>query len=178
MTSIAQGKSIPGTTIVHGTAGKAPDRSYDIACAMFNVVNYIDEESHLSATFRDVRKRLSTSGVFIFDCWNGEAVKKDPPADFMRNIRESDADWLEVSATGRLDDAQDYAIIKYKTDGVRHGQPTSYFYTLRSRLWPISMIKDTLLSAGFKDVSVLEWMNPNSIANSDSWRIMLTARAK
>jgi SAM-dependent methyltransferase len=177
MTRIANAKNIASAEIIHGTLGKVPARDFDLACAMFNVINYVDDESELIALFRGVRERLGRDSVFVFDCWNGEVVKRDPPANFERTVSKSNNDWLTVKATGGLDITGDFAEVDYTIAGIRYGSTTEYKYTIRSKLWSLITIEKLLNHVGFTQVTALSWMEPNIVAAPDSWKIILTAHS-
>jgi SAM-dependent methyltransferase len=175
MTALMRAKKIPNTTIVEGPVGQVVEDGFDIACAMFNVVNYIHDDSQLTGVFRDIRSRLAGGGIFVFDCWNGDAVRRDPPISFERHVRDSNTNWVVLKASGQLEESEEFATIRYEVDGVRHGQQVNYEYVLRSKLWSIEVVKKLLISADFTSVSTMAWMRPHIHASSDDWKIMFAA---
>src|SRR3989338_2393563 len=67
-------------TIEHGDMRSwKTDRKFDAVLSMFNVVSYCNNLKELGKVIATATKALEPKGVFIFDCWNAEAVKKDPP---------------------------------------------------------------------------------------------------
>lgn len=52
---------------------------YDAALSMFNVVSYCKNLNEMEKVIRSVSKSLRQNGIFIFDCWNADAVLKNPP---------------------------------------------------------------------------------------------------
>ncbi|MDO8482529.1 MAG: class I SAM-dependent methyltransferase [bacterium] len=55
------------------------DKKFDATISMFNVVSYCENLKELEQVIASAGNALAPKGVFIFDCWNAEAVKKDPP---------------------------------------------------------------------------------------------------
>ena len=173
----AQEKNVPNAQFVHGKVNDILDGNFDMASALFNVVSYIDNSDTLFELFSDVRNRLTSGGIFIFDCWNGDVVRTDPPANVIRKIEQSHQNWLNVEATGNLLESGQFANIDYKMSGVRSGLHTAYEYSLKSRLWSIETVENTLKASGFSSIKAISWMQPNKPAESGAWKIMLTACA-
>jgi SAM-dependent methyltransferase len=175
MIRVMQSKNIPGVTVVEGTVDGVAQRGFDVACAMFNVINYVSDEPLLLGLFREVHERLSDHGVFVFDCWNGDAVRADPPASFEREIDVSDSDAVRFAADGELENSGEFAKVSYLVEGVRGGEPTSYSYALRSKLWAVSSLSRFLEQAGFSRVTVMRWTEPGSEASPDDWKVMIAS---
>lgn len=56
-------------------------RTYDAVLIPFNVVSYCADIRELDATIAAASRALRPGGVLVFDCWNGDIMKKDPPRD-------------------------------------------------------------------------------------------------
>jgi len=177
MIDIAQSKAIPNSQFLHGSVNELDTGNYEGACALFNVINYIDNEKQIIDLFQQIRSRLSPGASFVFDCWNGDVVKNDPPENFSRDIKISDSDWLNITATGRLDRPREFATIAYEISGVRDGKPTKYAYELRSKLWPVGVVKSALQDAGFSSTEIVTWMKPTEPASNKAWKLMLITQA-
>lgn len=175
MVELALAKNIPNAQFTNGSVDSVSATGFDMACAMFNVVNYIDERSQLDHLFSGIRKRIGSNGAFVFDCWNGDVVRQDPPQNFERNICTSEDDSLTISATGEIEESGDRALIEYDVSGLRFGRPTKYTYSLRSRLWSPGSIRESLQKAGFSKVDSYQWVNPVEAAAADSWKLLLSA---
>jgi SAM-dependent methyltransferase len=55
---------------------KGKKNNYDIALSLFHVLNYINDYNALEKFFSNIHNTLKDSGIFLFDCWNNEIVKK------------------------------------------------------------------------------------------------------
>jgi SAM-dependent methyltransferase len=51
----------------------------DAILSMFNVLSYSKDLNELEEIFASVSENLKPDGLFIFDCWNRDAVRNDPP---------------------------------------------------------------------------------------------------
>ena len=168
----AVAKGIENARFKFGSIESSDPVEYDLAYALFNTLNYVESEDELYRLFEAVKLRLRPAAAFIFDFWNGDQVRRDPPHDFTREILESESNRLTIEANGELDQHGEHADITYSVDGVRDGVRTTYKYALRSKLWsPASVIK-LLERAGFKRIESYEWMNPSDLASEDSWKLM------
>ena len=54
---------------------------FDVALALFNVISYCRTPEELELVFGGVARNLREGGLFVLDCWNGEAVRRSPPVD-------------------------------------------------------------------------------------------------
>ena len=55
------------------------ERAFDAALIMFNVLGYCRNEEEAGRVFAGVARNIRPGGVFMFDCWNRQAVLADPP---------------------------------------------------------------------------------------------------
>jgi len=64
---------------LHADVQNLKENNFDMAIAMFNVVNYIENQADLNTFFRAIADKLEKKGMMVFDCWNGIAAVLDPP---------------------------------------------------------------------------------------------------
>jgi SAM-dependent methyltransferase len=99
-------------------------RRFDAVIALFHVISYQQTNEDLAAAFTTVREHLAPGGVFIFDCWYGPGVLRDPPAV---RIKRFAGETLEVTrlaepvmhATRNLVDVNYQILLHDKQTGAR-----------------------------------------------------------
>jgi SAM-dependent methyltransferase len=64
------------------------DAQFDAVVALFHVMSYQTSNEALSAAIATAKVHLRSRGVFIFDCWYGPGVLRDPPIARLRRIDE------------------------------------------------------------------------------------------
>ncbi len=62
-------------------------KKFDVCLALFHVINYFNTETKLKNFFKYSRKLLKKDGLLIFDFWNGDGVKNDPPKQAFKSIQ-------------------------------------------------------------------------------------------
>jgi SAM-dependent methyltransferase len=172
MIEVAITKALPGSSRVefrHCDVADVDSDTYDLATAMFNVVNYIEDPQVLSAFFSAIAAGLKPEGVFVFDCFNGVAALLDPPRG-----KASDNGILAVELTPIMD-AMDQS---FRVDGhveVTDGDEIVHFdYSFNHRLWTPREIEEALVASSFYSKSPSKWMQPSEPATTEDWKIMFT----
>jgi len=149
---------------------------FDLALSMFNVVNYIDCPQALGRFLVAIAERLRHGGVYVFDCWNGEAALIDPPRN---EDREVAIDNLHIAIAIRptLDRTnQSVQVSNLVTVTHPDGTTESFPYDYTSTLWTPRDLQRILADAGFESVQVRQWMQPDKNADERSWKIMFVCR--
>ncbi len=59
---------------------------FDVVISAFAVMGYQTSNRQLSDACLTASKHLKSSGLFIFDCWNGLAVLNDPPKKVVKRL--------------------------------------------------------------------------------------------
>ena len=149
--------------------------SADVVVALFNVINYIHTESELRSLFVGAAKNLRSVGVLIFDCWNGNAVKLDPPKPMANSSIFGSSSTLTVTSEGSLSNHKRTAIINYAVELETPLGFESYGYTISSRLWTIDDLRSNLKDAGFGRIKICPWMTPEESADGSEWKLLLGA---
>jgi SAM-dependent methyltransferase len=65
-------------------------RRYDAVISLFHVMSYQSTDEDLRDSFETARIHLKPRGVFLFDCWYGPAVIKDPPVHRIRHFSDGE----------------------------------------------------------------------------------------
>ena len=149
---------------------------FDLAVSMFNVVNYIDCPKALARLFLAIAERLTPGGVYVFDCWNGEAALIDPPRNEERDVV---VDGLHITIATRptLDRTNQSVQVSNLVTVIRSdGTTESFPYDYTSTLWTPRYLGQALAHAGFESIQVCQWMQPDKTADERSWKIMFICR--
>lgn len=171
-----EGLPAPVPVVMNGRVEQAQIGRADLAVALFNVVNYVHSSEDLSGLFQGVADRLNKPGVFVFDCWNGAAVRADPPRSFTRVTGPEGGRQLSVKSRGWLGEDGESATVEYAVTEPGFPSGKSYSYTLRSKLWDLDEITNLLAGAGFSGVEICRWMEPGISASPTDWKVMIGAR--
>lgn len=62
---------------------------FSVAISMFAVIGYLISNTDLTIVFQNTYKSLKKNGVFIFDCWNGNAVLNLKPKNKSLKIKNN-----------------------------------------------------------------------------------------
>ena len=66
------------------------NKKFDAVISLFHVVSYQVLNKDLISTFNTAKKHLHPNGVFIFDCWYGPGVLKDPPKKVTKKVENNE----------------------------------------------------------------------------------------
>ncbi len=154
------------------------DTKYDAVVSLFNVVSYCKNLSELEAVFRSASKALASGGVFIFDCWNAEAVRNDPPQSRFAKFKKGERELLRLTeAVVRRGDSKvklyiELLEIESNTVCARESE----VHTVSA--WDVRDIKQLLKKTGLVWVSGYDGtVAPEKISNK-RWAITIIARKK
>ena len=147
----------------------------DLVVALFNVVSYLFDEASLKGFFSSVNEHLRTGGLFVFDCWNGPAVRRDPPRSSVTEIRDTPKGGLRIESRGWLESEGRTAVVRYSVSGIGDDTGVEYEYDMRSTLWDPVVLRRALADAGFSGTRVSKWMEPGEEARRDDWKVMVGA---
>ena len=157
--AIAEEENLTNVVLHEGSIQSLAYRDkFQLAIAMFNVVNHILDLQSLTSFVRSVANSLVSGGVLIFDCWNGNSARVDVPYvsssrnfDYkgrnltLETLSETDFREGTVSMRLTLPDWQE------KFGNVQPSIPV-----LTHRLWTPDVIEEVLLVSGFREVEVFD----------------------
>jgi len=132
---------------------------YDACISMFHVINHIMSETELQLFFNKCQL-LVDDGIFIFDCFNSDAVLKDPPYECtskkftnfeLRNNAEFDYTNLKLTMISSIYD----------------GSELVQLYTLEHIIWLRSKIVELLNNAGFNNIKCYKVGSTDSPTDDD-----------
>lgn len=129
---------------------------FNTVISMFNLINHIKTREQLSNFFMQVHKLLGPGGVFIFDCWNGAASRRDVPSkNSLRRIEARNFDYVvqtdAITDLMKGETSMDI-LIKVEKDSELVEQFNVF---LTHRLWTPDLIEEELMRSGFVSIKCL-----------------------
>jgi len=151
---------------------KISEFNFDLVLALFNVITYIPSMNDLHVFFEGVNKTLKKDGLFIFDCWNGIAAIKDPPAS--KSLKKiSDNHTILCDLKSKTDFFNQKTLLEYniKVSNSENKIIDSDIFQFEQTLWTPMEIKY------FLEKSNLRILQCNKIfedtpATENDWKIM------
>lgn len=178
MVKLAKQKLAPlkNVSVQLGRVEDLNGENYDLALAMFNVITYIPDLEKLVSFFKAVSQRLSTGGIFVFDCWNGVAALKDPPkvkVSHVKNGRET----VKFSVTPTMDLFHQVVTLTYDIQaGNGNGTLQHDSFSFNQYLWTPNEIERALGEAGLKVLICSKLGQIDKPATSEDWKILYTVK--
>jgi perosamine synthetase len=168
-------KNVSKVVVLNVEVEQLDEKEFDLVLAMFNVVTYASDYRKLVSIFTGVFERLSRSGVFIFDCWNGIAAFRDPPKVKEVSVRRG-GKTIECVITPKTDVLRQQAILSYKISVTGGKGKIQGDYTLKQALWTPMQIEDALKESGLSVVARLSQKFPVRLATEKDWKILYVAK--
>jgi SAM-dependent methyltransferase len=160
-----------------GQVHDLPVVTYDLATALFNVINYIPTSAALESLMREVARRLKPGAFFIFDVWNGNAALTDPPTG-KTVVVETERSRVKVTLTAHTDIVAKSTELTYfietsdlQGDRLDHGK-----YTVWHFLWSPDVIVEAARRAGLEAKSVHPPFDVSRTATEHDWKLMFHFR--
>ncbi len=170
-------KELKNVKIVFDPTEAIKEQEFDVALAMFNVITYIPDIKTLLSFFNTVSSCLKHNGVFIFDCWNGIAVIKDPPG--LKVIEADDGNRkINCEIISSTDLFNQKVRLEYK---LKVSEPGGYIvardsYMLDQTLWTPQQIKFALEENKFQVLECCKNFQPGKQAEESDWKIMFICK--
>ena len=164
-------------TYCHGQVHDLPGAPYDLAVALFNVINYIPDLASLKSLMWEVTQRLKPGASFIFDAWNGTAVLIDPPTSKIA-VTEGERYRVKIDLTSRTDIIAMRTELTYSIEASenRGGRLDRGEYSFSHFLWPPDVIVEAARSAGLQAKSIHPLFDTSREATERDWKLMFHFR--
>lgn len=139
------------------------DQTFDAVISLFHVMSYQTSNDDLRAAFATAGAHLAPSGCFLFDCWYGPGVLKDPPAVRVKRLEDERIEFVRIAEpvmhpNENLVDVKYQAIVTDKATG-RVGT-LSEVHRMRYLFTP--EIELFLQGEGLRTKVCHEWMSEKS----------------
>ena len=155
------------------------NNKFDLVISMFYVVNHIHKMSDLEEYFDIIASKIHKNGIFIFDCWNGIAALRDPPASTTRE-RYADSDVKIITGCTTKNDLLNSTVFMensvkiYKQDNLIN----KFSYTLKHILWSPYVLSQFLEQRGFNILKIVKCYDINQEAKHDDYKIVYICEYK
>jgi SAM-dependent methyltransferase len=161
----------------HGRVEELPDAGFELALALFNVINYIGTLGELESFFSAIARRVQPGAPFVFDAWNGVAALLDPPRA-KRSQSETDTHRIDTSVTTCTDAMALCTTLQYvisATDKAT-GAVEVARHELAHTLWPAKVVLEAAAGTGWTALEVHPLNDPARAATERDWKILFTGR--
>lgn len=74
-----------------------PNDRFDAAISLFHVLSYQIQNIDLNNVFKTVKRNLKPEGLFVFDCWYGPAVLRDPPVVRIKRLGDEHVEITRIA---------------------------------------------------------------------------------
>lgn len=164
-------------TYHYGRVEDIPAATFDLAIALFNVVNYISDVASLESLMREVARRLKPGASFVLDAWNGRAALLDPPTS-KTTVIEAGCHRIKVDLECHTDSAalrtdMTYSIEVSASDG---GEPDREKFSMAHFLWPPDVVVEMAHRAGLEAKSIHPLFDTSRHASDRDWKLMFHFR--
>jgi SAM-dependent methyltransferase len=163
----------------HGRVEDLATDRFELALALFNVVNYIGTLGELQSFLAAVTRRVQPGAPFLFDAWNGVAALLDPPRAKDTSV-ETATHVVRCAVTSRTEPMALHTTLHYvlqatekATRRVEEGS-----YDLEQTLWPAKVIADAAALAGLDVLGVYPLDGARRPATERDWKILFACRRR
>lgn len=179
MLHIAQEKlrSYSNIKLLHTSVEDLTEKEFDLSLAMFNVVTYIQTFPELQSFFESISRSLSPNALFIFDCWNGIAVTKDPPKSKHGQSKYQDFE-IDYEVSSKSDFFNQSVNLSYQFKTIKKGTTKIDSFSFLQTLWTPKELQWLLEKSGFEILSCSPLLKPQLKATDRDWKIMFCCRKK
>jgi len=150
---------------------------FDLAFALFHVINYIDNLESLRSFFNSINKALNNSGLFVFDCWNGIAAIIDNPQSNQKSFDFKGYN-IEIETSAKTDLMDQKSVISNEVEitDKETKKMEKFEFSYESTLWTQFQIKNILEPSGFKILKRSSWNEPNRNSGVNNWKILFVCQ--
>lgn len=151
--------------------------TFDAVISMFAVMGYQTDNRDLSAVCRVARRHLRDGGIFVFDCWNGNAVLTEKPGKRTRKISVGDNERIIRHTEPMLDLMGHTVETKFRLIRELRGRKVSE--TRESHLMRFFFpqeLRHYLESAGFSQVSLCPFLELKRRLTENDWNMAVVAK--
>jgi len=151
------------------------NKKFDACICMFDVINYMTNNTDLKKTFMNIGKHLKIGSLLIFDSWNGLAVLRLLPSKRKRMVKKNGLKIVKT-VTPKLDAFNHICEVIFKFKVFKNEKLLDEFketHIVRF-LFP-QEIKYYLEGCGFKLLKILHFLNLNKKVDENTWKITVVA---
>jgi len=151
-------------------------QKFDVAIALFHVINYQTTNQRLQDFFGTARKHLKPEGILIFDFWYGTAVLSDRPSIRVKRLENDRVKIIRI-AEPVMYPQQNLVEVNYQiliTDK-SNGNVRELKESHQMRYLFMPEIELLLKQAGMEIIKLGEWLSDRP-AGIDTWGVYCVAK--
>ena len=151
-------------------------KDFDAVICMFSVIDYVTKKADLSKTFKNIYQHMKPGAVFVFDCWQKEAVEEGYSKTRKRVFKGSGYR-VERSSQTTLLPEKNMCEVQYHCT-VTKGKDICHQYdeTHTLRYFSITEMKSYLEKAGFKVLNIHPFLKPNGRPKKSDWDVTVVVQ--
>jgi hypothetical protein len=151
-------------------------RRFDVVTALFHVVSYQVTYEDLAMTFATAADHLGPGGVFLFDCWHGPAVLRDPPVVRVKRLEDAATRVLRI-AEPTMHDEENLVEVNYQVTVTDLASMQTEEICERHRLRYLFApeLMHGLRATGLEPVHFGEWMSDEA-PSAFTWNVVMVGR--
>lgn len=151
-------------------------QKFGVALSLFHVTSYLLTHKDVSRFFSHTYKNLERGGLFIFDCWYGPGVLRDPPVIQTKTGKDKNLSYTRTKIPSH-NKTRHLVRITHDTI-VQHisGERVHYKEVHLLRYFFDKEIKQLLTKAGFMLLSWGDINNNFTPPKSGSWNVVFIAK--
>jgi len=149
---------------------------FDAIIAMFASIGYLTDPKDFKMALRNIRDSLKLGGLFVFDCWNKDAVTKDFLPYKKKVFTDGKKRVMRVSEVS-LDKISSVANINYECIYSDGGPDLRVIRELhKMRYFDIGKLKKTLRECGFNVLCASGFMRLDGKITDKDWVVSMVVR--
>ncbi len=151
-------------------------RKFDAVIAMFAVMGYQTTDSAVTAACRRAREALAHGGLFIFDCWNGQAVLAEGPSRRVKKAQMTDGRTVTRTTVPELDVKERVVRVHFTVSIEGMGAAAETRETHIMRFFFPEEIKQHLRAGGFEHMDVRPFPDVGRPLRETDWNMVVIGR--
>jgi SAM-dependent methyltransferase len=150
--------------------------SFDIVVSLFHVLSYQTTEADLRETMETAQAHLEEGGIFIFDCWYGPGVLKDPPVRRIQDFPDGDRTVFRIADPLTLPEQNLVEVSYHIIEKGLHGRIEREIHEVhRMRYLFTSEIDRLARQSSLQVVGAFEWTTDRP-PSPDNWNACFVVR--
>lgn len=161
--------------LVHADMRKVNmEQRFDVALSMFNVVSYCKNQEDLEKFFNSANLSLKKGGLLVFDCWNLDAVLKNPPLSPWVKYKKGKKLLYRLTSSSLNEKKQIVRMVDMiEVEGGKITRQEKEKHVLSA--WRLKQLRSLLESKGFNLLHSCVFMNMNKAVNDEDWNMTIIA---
>jgi len=153
------------------------EEKFDVAISMFAVLGYQTTNESMINMCAAVNKHLTSEGIFILDCWNGNAVLSQRPEKCTKEIIINENEKITRNTTPVLDTFASTVNVGFEVIHLMNDEIASKYEEYhKMRFFFPQEISFMLKLSGFKNIEMFPFLELTGKLSDNDWNMMAVAR--